>query len=143
MRNGLGRHHWRWRLGRNSNGRRRRMQRCRRSRQQRSDCWRFSRRPLVTRRPRLRNHRRSRHEITELLVLRQFGLVIAQSRDRVFRRLHVLVRNKDELRLALILERAQPLALLVEEVGGHVDRHLHDHARSPVLAKFFADEPQH
>lgn len=118
------------------------MQRCRRSRQQRSYRGRFSRRPLVLCSARLRDHRCSRHEIAELLVLRQLCLVITQPADRVFRRLHVLVRNKDEFRLALILERAQPLALLIEEVGGHIDRYLHDHARSAVLAKFFADESQ-
>ncbi len=119
------------------------MQRCRCSGQQRSDCRRFCRRPLVLRRARLRNHGCRRHEIAELLVLRQLRLVIPQPRDRVPRRLHVLVRNNDELRLALVLECAQPFALLVEEIGGDVDRYLHDYARCPVLAQFLTDESQH
>lgn len=119
------------------------MHRCRRSRQQRSDCRCLSRRPLVARRPWFRDLRRSRHEIAELFILRQLRLVIAQSPDRVFRRLHVLVRNNDELRLALVFERAQPLALLVEEIGGDIDRYLHDHARCPVFAKLLTDESQY
>jgi hypothetical protein len=52
----------------------------------------------------------------------------------------VLVRDNDELGFALVLERAQPLALLVEEVSGDIDRYLHDDARRAVLAHFLADE---
>jgi hypothetical protein len=77
-----------------------------------------------------------------LLVLRQLHLIIAHTSDRVFGRLHVLVRNDDQLDLALVLERAQPFALLIEEVSRHIDRNLRNDASGSVLAKLLADQPE-
>ena len=54
-----------------------------------------------------------------------------------------MVGDDDELSLALVLERAQPFALLVDEVGGHIDGYLRDHPRGAVLAQLLPYEPQH
>jgi hypothetical protein len=78
-----------------------------------------------------------------LFVLRQLCLVITQSLDGIFRRLHVRVRHHDQLGFALVLESAQPFALLVEQVGGDIDRHLHDDSRGAILTHFLADEPKY
>jgi hypothetical protein len=86
--------------------------------------------------------RSRRHEIAQLLVLRQLRLVVADAPDRVLRRLNALVRNDDELGFALVLERPQPLALLIEQIGRHVHGNLSDHSRRAVLAQLFTDEPQ-
>ena len=52
------------------------------------------------------------------------------------------IGHDQEFNFALVLEGAQPLALLVEDVGGDFDRDLHDDARGAVLAQLLADEAQ-
>src|SRR5580704_8531420 len=98
---------------------------------------------LVLRRAGFDHLGRGRHEVGGLAVLGQIQLVIAHAFDRVLRRLHVLVRNDNELRLGLVLEGAQPFALFVNEVGRHCNRHLRDHARGAILAQLLADQAQH
>src|SRR5262249_12467803 len=50
---------------------------------------------------------RGRHEVGGLALLGKLQLIVAYALDRVFRGLDVLVRYDDELRLALVLERAE------------------------------------
>ena len=83
-----------------------------------------------------------RHLVAGALELRLVDLVVADAADRVLRGLDVAVRHDQELDIALVLERAQPLALLVDEVGGDLDRHLGDDLGGAVLAGLFADQPQ-
>ena len=122
------------RRGRTHGGRGRRQQRCHRR------CLGHGLLILGTR----LNHRwGDRHEVGGLFVLRQFHLIVTHASDRVLRGLDVLVRDDDELGSALILERAQPVALLVHEVGGDGDGNLGHDARGAVLAQFLADQAQH
>src|SRR5579863_6840454 len=116
----------------------------RRSRgQERRHSGRLLLRLAVLGRARLDDLRCARHEVSGLLVLRQLRLVVAHALDRVLGRLDVLVRDDDELGAALVLERAQPLALLVDQVGRHRHRYLRDDARGAVLAQLLADQTQY
>src|SRR5204862_6180291 len=53
------------------------------------------------------------------------------------------VRHHYEFRFTLVLAGAQPLELVVDEIGGHGDRYLRDDARGAVLAQLLADQAQH
>ena len=83
-----------------------------------------------------------RHLVAGPLELRLLNLVVADASDRVLRGLDVAVRNDQQLDVALVLERAQPLALLVDEVGGDFHRHLGDDLGGTVLADLLADQAQ-
>ena len=85
---------------------------------------------------------RSRHLITQTLDLWQIGLVIAYATDRIFRRVDVEIRHDDELDIGLIFERTQPLALFIDEISGHIDRHFSDDLGGSIFANLFADESQ-
>ena len=116
--------------------------RSRRRRQQSCHRGLFLGRLLVTSGSGLTHGRCRRHEIADLLVLGQLQLIIADPADRILRCLHVLVRDDDQLDFTLVLERAQPFALFIEEVGGHIDRHLRNDARGSVLAQLLTNQPQ-
>ena len=133
--------HWRWsRRGKRS---RLRHDRSRCARQQRRNGRDLRRRPLVAGAAGLDGLGRSRHEIARLPVLGQIDLIVPDAPDGVPRRLHVGVRDDHELRGAAILEGAQPLALLIEEIGGYFHRKLGDDAHSTILAQLLADQTQH
>ena len=83
-----------------------------------------------------------RHLVAGPLEFRLLNLVVADASDRVLRGLDVAVRNDQQLDVALVLERAQPLALLVDEVGGDFHRHLGDDLGGTVLADLLADQAQ-
>ena len=83
-----------------------------------------------------------RHLVAGPLELRLLDLVVADASDRVLRGLDVAVRYDQKFDVALVLERAQPLALLVHEVGGDFHRHLGDDLGGAVLADLLTDQAQ-
>src|SRR5262245_45926760 len=89
-------------------------------RQPRCDRRGLNRRLLVANSSWLCHRRRRWHQITKLLVLGQLDLIVSHAPDRVFRCLDILVGNNDELDLTLVLQRSEPLPLLVEEVSGNL-----------------------
>lgn len=117
--------------------------RSRRARQQCCNGRHLRRRPLVAGAAGLDGLGRSRHEIARLPVFGQIDLIVPDAPDGVPRRLHVGVRDDHELCGAAILEGAQPLALLVEEIGGHFHRQLGDDSHCTVLAQLLTDQTQH
>ena len=85
---------------------------------------------------------RRRQLVAELFLLRQFSFIVAHAADGIFRRVDVEVRHDDQLDVALVLERAQPFAFFVDQVGRHIHRHFGDDLGGAILAYLLADETQ-
>ena len=65
-------------------------------------------------------------------MFREFHFIESHALDQILRCLDVRVRHDDQFDFTLVFECAQPLALLVDQVGSHLDRNLRDR---------FADNP--
>ena len=75
-------------------------------------------------------------------VLRQFLFVVADSPQRVGRRLHMRIRHDHQRDLVARLDLIEPIALLVHEIGRDIDRNLRDDPAGALLARLFADQAQ-
>src|SRR5690606_34223853 len=82
------------------------------------------------------------HLVARRGVLGQVRLVVAHSPDRVVRRVHVRVADQHDLNVVALLDRVDPLALLVQQVVADVDRQRRDDLCRALLARLLADEPQ-
>ena len=116
--------------------------RCRRGRQEGRNGGGLLGRFLLARPGRIGHLGRCRHLVADPAVLGLLDVLVAQATDRVLRGFDVEVRDDDEIDVALVLQRAQPLALLVDEVGGHVHGDFGDDLGRLVLAGFLADQAQ-
>src|SRR5690606_530642 len=82
------------------------------------------------------------HLVAGRRVLRQIRLVVPDALDRVVRRLHVRIADQHDLDVVPLLDRLDPLALLVQQVVADVHGELRDDLRGALLARLLADEPQ-
>ena len=77
------------------------------------------------------------------LVAHRFGdLILANAGHLVVGGLQVLVRDDVEAHVVALLETGDGAALLVEQVGGNIHRHLGMHLFGIVLERLFFDETQ-
>ena len=68
---------------------------------------------------------------------------MTQALELVVRGLDVFVRNQDDLDLDPCFKLGDFSALFIEQVGGHLDRHLSMHGSSVLLDGFFLDHAEH
>src|SRR5690606_2687805 len=82
------------------------------------------------------------HLVARRAVLGQVGLVVPHALDRVVRCLQVRIADQHDLDVVALLDRVDPLALLVQQVVRDVDRTPRDDLRRGRLACLLADQPQ-
>ena len=97
---------------------------------------------FLARTGRIGHFRGRRHLVAQAFEIRVLEFILAHATDRILRRVDVEVRHDHEVDVALVLERAQPFALFVDEVGGHFHRHFGDDFGGAILARLFADQAQ-
>ena len=83
------------------------------------------------------------HLVARRHVLHLVQLVVAQALHLVVRRLEVRVRHHHDVDLEARLELLDLAALLVQQEGGDVDRHLAVHGAGVFLHRLFLHDPQH
>ncbi len=72
----------------------------------------------------------------------QARVVVAQALELVVRRLQVRVRNQQHVQALLEFDARNLLALLIEQEGHHLHRHLHVHGSGVVLHRLFLHHAQ-
>jgi hypothetical protein len=83
------------------------------------------------------------HLVAGRHVLHLVQLVVLQALHLVVRRLEVRIRHQHDVDLDARFQLLDLGALLVQQEGGHVDRHLRVHGAGVFLHRFFLDDAQH
>ena len=68
---------------------------------------------------------------------------MAQALELVVGRFDVLVRDQDDLDLDPRFELGDLGTFFIEQIGGHLDRHLGMHGGGVLLDRLLLDHPQH
>ena len=111
-------------------------------RQESGDGSGFLRGLLLAARGRVRHLGGRRHLVRHALELGRFHLIVAHATDRILGRVDVEIGHDQQFDVAFVLERTQPLALFVDEIGRYLDRNFGNDLGGPVFARLFTNETQ-